>query len=171
MSHLACSHLTPLVCLGWLCSVPVFVCCFLCHFNVLPVFTELRKPTRDRGNALVSHGPHSNTCLGTLLALKRVARAGRCMSQEKRLDPLGCVTSSGPVYHGVDLCAVPGGGAEWLRLRTLQERQRQRCLPCPHLPSTLAESLPPDVGLFVIPPVSGSSPRPPGLPLPLVRAL
>lgn len=34
-------------------SLPVFISCFLCHFNIVPVFAELRLPTRERAHNMV----------------------------------------------------------------------------------------------------------------------
>ncbi|CAM9738204.1 unnamed protein product, partial [Choristocarpus tenellus] len=39
--------------LGALQGVPIFVCAFVCHFNVLPVHSELAKPTRQRLHKMV----------------------------------------------------------------------------------------------------------------------
>lgn len=42
---------------GWrgaLQAIPIFVCAFGCHFNVLPVHSELAKPTRERLHRMVS---------------------------------------------------------------------------------------------------------------------
>ena len=38
---------------GILNSLPIFICTFVCHFNVLPVHGELRKPTRKRLKKMV----------------------------------------------------------------------------------------------------------------------
>jgi amino acid permease len=50
-------------------SVPVFVCVFLCHFNVIPVFSELKQPTRERAHNMVSpscRGGWLPECLSSL---------------------------------------------------------------------------------------------------------
>lgn len=42
---------------GWsgaLQAIPIYICAFGCHFNVLPVHGELAKPTRERLHRLVS---------------------------------------------------------------------------------------------------------------------
>lgn len=41
---------------GWsgaLQAIPIYICAFGCHFNVLPVHGELAKPTRERLHRLV----------------------------------------------------------------------------------------------------------------------
>jgi amino acid permease len=44
-------------------SIPIYVSSFLCHFNVLPVYSELRHPTRERAHNIV------HFTMGTTLAL------------------------------------------------------------------------------------------------------
>lgn len=42
---------------GWhgaLQAIPIYICAFGCHFNVLPVHGELAKPTRERLHRMVS---------------------------------------------------------------------------------------------------------------------
>ncbi|CAM9965163.1 unnamed protein product [Laminaria digitata] len=42
---------------GWtgaLQAIPIYICAFGCHVNVLPVHGELVKPTRERLHRLVS---------------------------------------------------------------------------------------------------------------------
>lgn len=42
---------------GWngaLQAIPIYICAFACHFNVLPVHGELAKPTRERLHRMVS---------------------------------------------------------------------------------------------------------------------
>lgn len=41
---------------GWhgaLQAIPIYICAFTCHFNVLPVHGELAKPTRERLHRMV----------------------------------------------------------------------------------------------------------------------
>ncbi|CAM9672288.1 unnamed protein product, partial [Sphacelaria rigidula] len=41
---------------GWagaLQAIPIYICAFACHFNVLPVHGELAKPTRERLHRMV----------------------------------------------------------------------------------------------------------------------
>ena len=38
---------------GILNSLPIFICTFVCHFNVLPVHDELTSPTRHRLRRLI----------------------------------------------------------------------------------------------------------------------
>lgn len=43
---------------GWagaLQAIPIYICAFACHFNVLPVHGELAKPTRERLHRMVSN--------------------------------------------------------------------------------------------------------------------
>jgi len=40
---------------NFLDAMPIFICCFVCHFNVLPTHGELRRPTRARLHRVV-HG-------------------------------------------------------------------------------------------------------------------
>lgn len=45
---------------GWvgaLQAIPIYVCAFACHFNVLPVHGELAKPTRERLHRMVRGAP------------------------------------------------------------------------------------------------------------------
>lgn len=46
-------------------AAPVFVCTFMCHFNVLPVHAELQRPTRGRVHCMV----HSTIGVAALLYL------------------------------------------------------------------------------------------------------
>ncbi|CAM9727164.1 unnamed protein product [Discosporangium mesarthrocarpum] len=39
--------------IGALQAIPIFVCAFVCHFNVLPVHSELSRPTRRRLHKMV----------------------------------------------------------------------------------------------------------------------
>lgn len=44
---------------GWhgaLQAIPIYICAFTCHFNVLPVHGELAKPTRERLHRMVRGG-------------------------------------------------------------------------------------------------------------------
>jgi len=47
--------------MGVVAAVPVFVCTFICHFNVLPVHAELDRPTRGRLHGMV-HGTIGYAC-------------------------------------------------------------------------------------------------------------
>jgi len=52
-----------------LSALPVFVASFLCHFNLLPVFSELRFPTRDRAHSLIHFTMGSTFILYTFVGL------------------------------------------------------------------------------------------------------
>jgi len=52
-----------------LSALPVFVASFLCHFNLLPVYSELRFPTRDRAHSLIHFTMGSTFILYTFVGL------------------------------------------------------------------------------------------------------
>jgi hypothetical protein len=65
-----------------LSALPVFVAAFLCHFNLLPVFGELHRPTRERAHALVHFTMGATYVLYALVGLSGWAYAV-CRAEEE----------------------------------------------------------------------------------------